>query len=176
MTARKSMKRCTHGGDRKSDKINSPCGVMKKSDEAELFNVGTGTINRQHFVDDHSTEEQKEEIRKITSKLVFKELKGQPNKKFYDHNAFKIIKSDNLRNASSQEIEGQPLSDSTISITDLMDYIKKIKPEWFNVSSNVITENSENIKSKTETVQLADIAQITDEYIKAYDQVTWHKY
>ena len=75
MTAREVLKRCTQ-----KDNQHSPCGLSSKAKEAELFNKGIGTINRQRFVDDNATEEQKEEIKsgEKSYNAIYNNIKGTP--------------------------------------------------------------------------------------------------
>ena len=60
MTARETLKRCPHGGDRKSENIKvQPCTLNSTKGIAETFGVSERTIKKQNFVDNHETQSRK---------------------------------------------------------------------------------------------------------------------
>ena len=73
--AREALKRCV--AHVKSDAQHY---ASSKKDEMELFNKSKGTIEKQRFVDDNATEEQKEEIKsgEKSYNAIYNNIKGTP--------------------------------------------------------------------------------------------------
>jgi len=66
MRARESLERCGNGRPNKEHNV----GHLSKIDEQELFNKSNGTIEKQRFVDDNATDEQKKSVDILKKPIV----------------------------------------------------------------------------------------------------------